>query len=165
MLLSNYKQFLDRIMENLALLGIDASKLTIDHIGYQASSEKDFDEKKLELQKFGEIKHDVQVGERRVLVVKLTNPLPYKDQLITAIEVVSPKKDQEELPRWEHIEIVPQEGLETFMKKYPNVEWDKTNIDRDIFPMITLKLNENTRAKFPRRPVLEEVERIKTNKK
>jgi len=163
MILSNYKEFLDQMIEKIKHRGIDASELTIDHLGYQASSEKDFDKKKAELHEFGEIKHDVQVGERRVAIFKFFKPLKYQKQLITAVEIVSPKKDQSVESAWEHIEIVPSVDLEEFMKKYPKITWDTASLNRDIFPMITLKLDDKTKVKFPRRAVLEEVKRIKKN--
>jgi predicted metalloenzyme YecM len=163
MILSNTKEFLDLVIQKLGKIGIDTSELKIDHIGYQASSDNDYDEKKKELAKFGEIKHDVQVGDRRVAIFKLFEPLKYQEQLITAVEIVSPKKDQEIESAWEHIEIVPNEGIEAFMKKYPDLPWDTKRIERDIFPMLILNLGDNLSAKFPKRPVLEEVERIKKN--
>lgn len=163
MILSNYEEFLDQIIEKIKQKGIDASELTIDHLGYQASSEIDFDEKKAELHEFGEIKHNVQVGDRRVAIFKFFNPLKYQKQLITAVEIVSPKKNQSVESAWEHVEIVLNVSLEKFMQKYPKIDWDTSAIDRDIFPMLILKLDDKTKVKFPRRAVLEEVERIKKN--
>ncbi len=162
MILDNYKEFIDTITEKLDKLGIDTSVLYIDHLGYQASSLEDYEKKKEELKNIGEIKHDVQVGEKKVAIFKLFKPLKYLHHTIEAVEIVSPKEGQVLDSYWEHIEIVPQEGLEAFTNNYPKVNWDTSVIDRDIFPMLILKLNEKTRAKFPKRPVLKEVERIKS---
>lgn len=162
MILDNYKEFVDTITDKLNKLGIDTSVLYIDHLGYQASSLDDYEKKKEELYQIGEIKHDVQVGEKKVAIFKLFNPLKYLHHTIEAVEIVSPKEGQTLDSSWEHIEIVPQEGLETFMNKYPNIDWDTSVIDRDIFPMLIVKLGGKTRAKFPKRAVLEEVERIKS---
>ena len=40
------------------------------------------------------------------------------------------------------------------MEKYPNLKWDTRAIDRDIFPMLILKLDNNMQVKFPKNPVL-----------
>ncbi len=161
MILKDYKKFIDRLFAQLEEKGIDTSELKIDHLGYQASSTEDYNEKKSELKKFGEVKQDTQVGEKKVAIFKLFKPLEYKDQIIEAIEIVSPKLGQKVDSDWEHIEVIPHIGLENFIQKYPNVEWDTSVIDREIFPMLILRLDEKTRVKFPRRAVLKEVERIK----
>jgi len=161
MIFSDYKEFIDQIIHKLEQLGISTSELKIDHIGYQASSKKDFDEKTAELSRRGEIIHDVNVGEKRVAIFKLSEPLEYKGQKISAVEIVSSPTRKEVDSDWEHVEIVPNGSLEEFMQKYPEIEWDTSVIDRDIFPMLVLKLDNKTRAKFPRRAVLEEVARLK----
>jgi predicted metalloenzyme YecM len=161
MILSNYKNFIDETIQKIKNLGIDTSDLTIDHLGYQAASDKDYEEKKNELKGLGKIKHDVQVGEVKVAIFQLNTPLKYENQFINAIEIVSPKSEQIEETRWEHIEFVLKETLESFVNKYPNLNWNLEKIDREIFPMASLKLDEKTRVKFPKRPVLEEVKRIK----
>jgi len=161
MTFSNYKEFIDQIIHKLELLGISTSELKIDHIGYQASSEKDFDEKTAELSLRGEIIHDVNVGKKRVAIFKLSKPLDYKGQKISAVEIVSSPTKKEVDSDWEHVELIPDVSLEEFMKKYPDITWDASVMDRDIFPMLVLKLDNKTRAKFPRRSVLEEVARLK----
>jgi len=167
---SEYKKFIDGVIDKLHKLGIDTSVLYIDHLGYQASSFRDYENTKSEFGKLGMIKHDVWVGERKVAIFKLFEPLKYLNHNIEAIEIVSPKEEltpdtssiNSEEGYWEHVEIVPGEGLEAFMNKYPNLSWETGNVDRDIFPMLVIKLDDKTRVKFPRRGVLEEVERIKS---
>ncbi|MBN2100788.1 VOC family protein [Candidatus Dojkabacteria bacterium] len=161
MILTNYKDFLDTILKKMQDQGIDTSELEIDHIGYRAASMEDYEERKKELSKVGEIKHDVQVGDVKVAIYEFFEPLAYNDQRIPAIEIVSPKEGETQEAFLEHIEIVPPVSLEDFMKKYPDLEWVDSRIDRDIFPMITLDLGDGMKVKFPRRKVLVEVDRIK----
>lgn len=163
MILSNYKEFVDEVLAKMEALGIDTSELEVDHLGYQASSMEDYETKKQELSEIAEIRHDVQVGEVRVAILEFKESIPYKSQTISAVEIVSPKEGKTPESSWEHIEIVPPVSLEDFMKKYPDIDWGTSALDRDIFPMLTLQLDETTRVKFPRRPVLVEVKRIKKN--
>ena len=55
MILDNYKEFLDELIKNINEKGIDLSNLYLDHIGYQASSNQDYDNLKSEFDKIGKL--------------------------------------------------------------------------------------------------------------
>lgn len=65
MVLDNYENFIKRILDKLDKLGIDVSNLNMDHIGYQASSNEDYDKLVPEFDAIGkrvsELDKDIQV--------------------------------------------------------------------------------------------------------
>lgn len=155
MILDNYKEFLDELIKNINEKGIDLSNLYLDHIGYQASSNQDYDNLKSEFDKIGKLISEEIVGGRCVGVYKFNSPLIYNGKEIPAIELVAPKEGQVCPSALEHCEFVLDTDFETFVKKYPNVNFDTSKISQPTFPMVTLKLSDTTQVKFHLKPVLE----------
>jgi len=149
-----HKEFLDEINSKITQLGIDISKAKLDHIAYQASSSDEYDKLKPQFVKIAELMKEPIVGGRRVGVFKFSKPLKYKDDSISAIELIEPKADQNLKSGLEHAEYLLPESLEDFMKKYPDIDWDTSALNRNEFPMLILKLNDSMRVKFPRNPIL-----------
>lgn len=160
MFYSNYEDFIKVIYSRLIALGINTDELKIDHIGYQADSSADYDAKVLLMEEDAEQISENIVGERRVGMFKLKSSLHYKGNSFDVIEIFEPRKGQEVNSALEHIEFLVNGSLEDLMAQYPNVDWDSTVINRNEFPMLILKLGDGLRAKFPRRGVLEEINRI-----
>lgn len=154
MILDNYENFIKKILDKLDELGIDVSNLNMDHIGYQASSNEDYDNLVSEFDAIGERVSEAVVGGRRVGIYKLNEPLRFRQYVNTAIELIAPKADQVCPSALEHIEFVI-DGFENFMKKYPDVQWDTSAISQSDFPMIKLKLDKDIQVKFHLTPVLE----------
>lgn len=160
MILDNYQLFIRSLLSKLQELGIDVSNLVMDHIGYQASSDEDYDKLCLEFDKLGEKVRESIVGGRRVGIYKLNQPLHYRQYINPAVELVAPKSGQVCPSALEHVEFVI-DSFGSFMKKYPDVNWDITDISQPDFPMIKLKLSDYTQVKFHLTPVLQIVESIK----
>ncbi len=152
-------KFLDDIFPKIEEKGINIDKFKLDHIGYQASSATDYQKKRDDFFKYGNLISESIVGNRRVAVIKLTKPLIYKDDNLNVIEVIEPKPKQEVKSSWDHIELTSDYELEELMEKYPNIEWKTSALNRDIFPMLILKLESGYTIKFPRRSAMEEVQR------
>lgn len=159
MITSNFAAFLDEIYSRLRLLGIDTDSLSLDHIGYLAADAADFDQQIAMLEGKAR-KHSVKiVGGIRVAIYSLPTPLKYNSQVFTEVEVVEPKAGKNVKSGLEHAEFLTGISLEEFMSKYPDLEWDTTAMYCEQFPMLTIALGDGFRAKFPRRSVLEELER------
>ena len=158
MTLDDCNLFIEKILKEISNLGIDASQLQMDHVGYQTSSDHEYDGLKEEFKKFGEMVSEKIVGGRRVGIYKFFKPLKFKQYVISAIELIAPKKGQVYPSGLEHAEFVLGESFELFMKKYPNLPWDISAINQPDFPMIKLRLAENMQVKFHLTPVLEIVE-------
>ncbi|MDP2860242.1 MAG: VOC family protein [bacterium] len=155
MVLNDYETFIREILEKLNKLGIDVSDLNMDHIGYQASSDEDYDRLKTEFDKIGEKVAEEIVGGRRVGFYRLHSPLRFRQYTNTAIELFTPKEGQICPSALEHVEFTLKESFESFMRRYPNVPWDTSVIGRPDFPMIKLEVDKNVQVKFHLTPVLE----------
>ncbi|MEK7527437.1 MAG: VOC family protein [Patescibacteria group bacterium] len=155
MLLDNYISFLDLLTGKIRSFGIDVSHLNLDHFGYQASSDQDYDRLKLEFEKIGKLLSEEIVGGRRVGIFEFFTSLDYRGYPIPAVELVAPKPGQVCPSALEHVEYVIDEDFESFISKYPNLPWDKSKINQPMFPMLTLKLDDNIQVKFHYKPVLE----------
>lgn len=154
MILDNYENFIKRILDKLDELGIDVSNLNMDHIGYQASSNEDYDKLVAEFDAIGERASEAIVGGRRVGIYKLNKPLRFRQYVNTAIELIAPKAGQVCPSALEHVEFVI-DNFKNFMKKYPGISWDTSAISQPDFPMIKLKLDKDLQVKFHLTPVLE----------
>ena len=86
--------FIEKLLQKLNKLDVDVSKLQMDHLGYQVSSDQEYDGLKEEFKKFGEMVSEKIVGGRRVGIYKFFKPLNFKQYVILAIELVAPKKGQ-----------------------------------------------------------------------
>jgi predicted metalloenzyme YecM len=154
MILDNYENFIQKILDKLNELGIDVTNLNMDHIGYQASSNEDYDKLKVEFDAIGKRISEAVVGGRRVGIYKLNKPLRFQQYINTAIELIAPKDGQVCPSALEHVEFVI-DGFENFMKKYSDIQWDTSAINQPDFPMIKLKLDKDIQVKFHLTPVLE----------
>lgn len=157
--LSNHKDFITKVLTLLKEKGINTSKLTIDHLGYQADSARDFEEKTDLIKKDASLLSQNIVGGRRVAIYKLGNPFIFEDQEINIVEIFEPREGQQVASAFEHIEFLTPVSLEDFVEEYSNIEWDKSVMNRAEFPMLILKLQNGIRAKFPRLSVIKEIQR------
>lgn len=164
MILENYSTFMRNVFSQLHKLGIDTDTLFVDHIGYQANSAKDYEDKLETLKTFGEIIGEHIVGGRRVCVINLNDSLNFEDNTFNIIEVFEPREGQIVQSFWEHIEFLVPDTLEEFIKLYPNIKWNTDALNREEFPMLILQLEDGLRVKFPRRGVLEEDLRVNNKK-
>ncbi len=155
MFLDNYREFLDKLFSDIDAKRIDTSDYYLDHFGYQCSSNEDYDKLKLELLEIAEMVSENIVGGRRVGILKFNTPLLYNGREIPAFELVAPKDGQVCPSTLEHAEFVIDTDFDSFIKKYPDLDWDLTAINQPTFPMVKLKLTERTQVKFHYKPVLE----------
>ncbi|KKP69650.1 hypothetical protein A2X44_03790 [candidate division CPR3 bacterium GWF2_35_18] len=155
MILDHYEQFLDLVFQKLSELKIDVSNYELDHLGYQASSDADYDKLKPEFLSLGESLSEEIVGGRRVGIVAFKKPLVYKNYIISAIELVAPKKDQICPSALEHIEFVLPKGFTNFMQKYPEINFDTAALNQPMFPMLKLKLDKYIQVKFHLKNVIQ----------
>ena len=93
--------------------------------------------------------------------IRLDEPFKYKTYQFEFVELIEPKPEQVVQSDWEHIEMTVDCSLEAFMERYPKLDWNTKAIDREDFPMITLKLDANLQVKFPRNGVQHEINKDK----
>ncbi|MBU0569281.1 VOC family protein [Patescibacteria group bacterium] len=150
----NHDLFLNKLTSRINKLGIDLDGAKLDHIAFQTSSKEEYNKFRLEFEKVATLVKEPIVGGRRVGVFKYKKPLIYKDQSIDVIELIEPKEGQNPKSGLEHAEYLLPISLEVFIDKYPDIDWNKDNINRDEFPMLILKLSDDMKVKFPRNPIL-----------
>jgi predicted metalloenzyme YecM len=151
--------FLDRLFKLLGKYKLDLSKYNMDHVAYQASSSKDYQELLDKLLKFGHLIHDPIIEGRKVAMIKLSIPITYRNNTISALEIIEPKKDQKCLSGWEHAEFVINESYESIIKKYPDLKWDTTSISRPLWPHLKLRLDEAVQIKFHQMDIVSTIEK------
>ena len=154
MFLSNYKEFLNKFLQKINDLGIDVSKYDLDHLGYQASSNEEYDQIKPEVIEIADLMSENIVGGRRVGVFKLHEPLRYKHYVIEAFELIAPKAGQICPSGLDHAEFVIDQKFNEFMARYPEINWDISAVNQPVFPMVKLNFGDNMTAKFHYEPVL-----------
>ena len=160
MIISNYTIFIDKVFKLLADNGLNPDSFKIDHLGYQAESAADYDQLVKKSSTFAKQVDENIVGARRVVLFELISPLEYNGQTFSLIEIFEPRSGQNVKSAWEHVEFLVEPPLEEFIAQTPQIEWDTSALNRDEFPMLIFSLGDGLRAKFPRRGVLEEVNRI-----
>lgn len=153
MLFDGYKKFIDGILQKINGLGIGVADLEMDHIGYQASSNEDYDRLSIEFGKIGEKISEEVVNGRRVGIYKLHSPLQHHQYTIQAAELIAPKKGQACPTALEHVEFVLKESFDSFLKRYPSIPWDLSAINQSDFPMVKLRLDNHVQVKFHLRSV------------
>lgn len=147
--------FIRTLLADVAACGVDVTGLVMDHVGYQAASDGEYDALSVEFQAIGTRVSEAIVGGRRVGIYRLHTPLVYGTYTIDAIELVAPKPGQTPRSAFEHAEFVTGEPLTAFMARYPKVPWDTGAITQPVFPMLRLKVSPDTQVKFHERPVLD----------
>jgi predicted metalloenzyme YecM len=157
-------EFMDKCLSKIEEFKIDISDMDLDHFGYQASSDNDYDNLAKQINEIGTLVHEEPVNGRRVGIIKLSKPIKFNRFNVGAIELVAPKKDQICNSGLEHIEIVANEPLENIIRKYPDLPWDVSKLKQDHFPMITLKLLDGAQVKFHKRNILEIANELNSQK-
>ncbi len=154
MLLDDVVPFLDEIFVRLLRRELDVSSYELDHIGYQASSQRDYLRLRESAQRIGDLIVENSVEGRAVGLIALRSPIIYRDHAIGALEIIAPKPGQICPSAWEHAEFVIDESFETVMGRYPDFDWDTSAKDREQFPMVKLPLGDHLQVKFHHQHIL-----------
>ena len=163
-MLDNYTSFLDRLFEKIDEEGFDVKDLQLDHIAYYTSSGEEYDELKPSFEKLGKFEHEAIVNKRRVGVIKLNEPITYKEYKIEAVELVEPKEGEIHSSGWEHVEFVTEEDYDTIIENHQGVDWEVGGKDRPSYSHITAIFDEHSKVKFHHRSILESIELEKSQK-
>lgn len=153
--MKNYTDFLDSFFEEITNTGLSIDGLTLDHIAYQASTSNDYEEKLPEFKKLGHLVSEEIIGGRRVAVFALHDPIRYKSYHIPALELIEPKENQVCKSEFQHAEFIINQPFETYMEKYPNINWDTSSMGRDEFAHLKLHFKNGLTLKFLKAPILD----------
>jgi predicted metalloenzyme YecM len=150
-----FTPFLNSFFAQINNVGLDISGLPLDHIAYQASTSEDYELNLPAFSKLGELVSEEIIGGRRVAVVKLDEPLVYKDYSIPALELIEPKEGQKCESAFQHAEFVVGQPFEKYIEQYPTIDWDTSSMGRDAFSHLKLNFENGLTLKFLQRPILE----------
>ncbi|MEO8581783.1 MAG: VOC family protein [Patescibacteria group bacterium] len=151
----NHTHFLDLFFEQIQKAGLDITGLPLDHIAYQSSSADDYEQKLPEFSALGELVSEENIGDRRVAVFKLNDPIQYNDYQIPALELIEPRAGQVCESAFQHAEFVVNKPFEEYIKQYPNIQWDTSSMHRDEFSHLKLNFANGLTLKFLLKPILE----------
>lgn len=151
----DYRSFLDSFFLQIQSSGLDIAGLPLDHIAYQASSTRNYEQKLEKFTPLGDLVSQEIIGGRRVAVFRLTQPLEYKDYQIRALELIEPKEGQICESAFQHAEFVTSKPFEDYLKNYPDIDWDTSSMNRDEFAHLKINFPNGLTLKFLQRPILE----------
>lgn len=119
----NITPFLDKVFSFTTELGIDVSRLNIDHAALRFRDPNKVDQLSEELKTDSKVIGEAVVNGRKIYIFKLNQPITYGQYLIPCIELPYPAHDHD-YPNdgWEHVEFVlPTQdinGLELAFRHY-----------------------------------------------
>lgn len=139
----NYvNRFLDSIFLNLKNDNIDVSNYELDHICYRVSTQENYNLFKEKLKEMWDLISENIVSWRPIPVIKLKKPIIYKNREISILEIPSPKLWNNYEDGLEHVEFVIKEWLEKFLEKYSYLNFDISNLKKEINPEIRKKYDK-----------------------
>lgn len=141
-ILGTPEPFLLEIFRNLKMDSVDISRCTLDHLCYRVETYERYSLLKTQLLEAGTLLTESEIGGRPIASFKLSQPIVFKNRAIDVIELPAPKKGSFYLEGYEHVEFVIDVDFETFIKKYPQVEFDKRAIKKPVNPEIIIKYGE-----------------------
>lgn len=150
----NIEGFLNNFFEQIEKIGLDVDSLVLDHVAFQASTSKDYENRKIDFEKFGKEVSEEMVGGRRVAIYELFSSIKFKHYLISTLEIIEPKEGQNPESGFQHAEFVISVPFEEYIKNYPEIKWDTTSIARDEFAHLKLNFDNGLTLKFCENPIL-----------
>ena len=134
--------FLDEIFHRLEEIELDIAPYFLDHLCYRVGSEEEYQTKKSELEKLGNLLVESMVNGRLISTFKLHQAIAYKNRLIDVLELPAPKPDHAYKSGLEHVEFVTKDALQKIVDRYPQYNFEVFGIHKKINADITLKLGE-----------------------
>lgn len=140
-ILGNPENFLKKIFANLEKDKINFSNYVLDHICYRVESLERYDKIKKYLLEIGYLLLENEVGGRLIAKIKLNEPIIFQDRKISLIELPQPNNAIFS-EGFEHVEFVILESFDDFMKKYKNLKFNISGINKEINPDIVKKYDD-----------------------
>lgn len=150
----NTQSFLSDLFKEISELDLDLTDFQLDHLAYKTATNQEYDQVKKELEKIGQLAKESLVGGRDIAIFKLNFPITYQNFKISTFELIAPKSGEKIDSGLEHVEFYKDGNLQAILKKYPSLNWDKSALNREEFPMLKLPLKPGTQVKFPKYPIL-----------
>jgi len=160
--LPNPNPFLSKIFNDLKSNEINISNYFLDHICYRVTSQEKYLSIKSTLEKENQLLIESKINGRNISVFKLKKPIQFDGRMIPLLELPAPKTGSHYVEGWEHIELVIDESLDSFLEKHSKLSFDKKGFSKSLNRDIRLKFGKLS-VKFHEKS-LEEVIRIEQNR-
>ncbi len=147
--IGDYTQFVREIVAEVEVVGFDmADFMVVDHICYRVETLDQYEDKKTQLEAYGERLAETSVNKRPIATYKLHQPIRVASWRIDALELPAPKPGRAETEGLEHAEFVIYDTVEQFLAKYSGMQFDTKAADRGINPEIGMRLPSGKGVKF-----------------
>lgn len=147
-IITSYRHFLKKILENITNTGINLYGYQLDHIAYRAETLNKYKEVMGELFNMGEMISEIRRGNQKISIYRLIHPIHYDRYDIPYFELLGPKENGTYKEGYQHIEFVIDIPLLDFIKMYPAISFDTSHINREINPSIELRFEDNMGVEF-----------------
>lgn len=138
-ILGDVEGFLSEIFSSLASRGIDVSRFELDHICYRVETLEEYAEMNGKLSALGICLGEHQIGGRPIATYKMREPIVFREREIFCVELPSPKSSSPHPRGLEHAEFVIDESFESFMAKYPEVNFETKGMMKKHNPELELE--------------------------
>ncbi len=139
----------------------------IDHICYRCESTTQYLSVCTSIvgKMMGEVLLESIIGGRPISIIRLYNPIEFREWHISCLEITCPKAGRVHKHGYEHVEVVigsAKDGftnslsfLTDFAAKFPSVEFDRKAIDKEINADLSLTTPDGSSIKYHSRPIYE----------
>ncbi len=141
-ILGDYTLFLEKILGMVEELDLLVKTECIDHICFRVKTFDEYQNKKIEFLDIADLLVESLVNGRNISTFRLKNPITFKDNTISLVELPAPKKSHSYESGLEHLEFVTKEPLQKIVDRHPHLKFETFGINKKINPDITLKLGE-----------------------
>ena len=144
-------------LEQLDVIGVNVSNLTLDHFAYSTSSTAEYEQLISDSSQYSIQIAELELKGRRVSFNQLTPAVSSNGFMIDAFELIEPIPGQICTAGLDHIEFVIEDSFESFMLAYPNVNWDITKLNLAKFAKLSYGFEDGTSVKFHLNNIIDEI--------
>ncbi len=134
--------FLTKIFDLLKQDEIDVTNYELDHICYRVETIERYNDIKSQLNKIGNLLTESTISDRAISTFKLFEPIIHNNLKIWLIELPSPKEENFYGEGFEHVEFVIDSDFESFINKYPSINFDKKGLSKKVNPELRIKYGD-----------------------
>lgn len=147
MILNNPDKFLDQLFAALAEKRIAVDDLFMDHICYRVATQERYEELKAALMLENQLLTESMIKGRPICTFKLGQGFEYDGRVVDVLELPAPKEGKAYEEGYEHVEFVLKEDFQSFMDRYPEVDFDQSGMGKPLNADIRVQL-EKLAVKF-----------------
>lgn len=164
MLITKAIKFIESLLSEATHLGIPIKPhWMIDHLCYRVQTLQEYDQTKIELERFGNLLAENEVNGRPIATYKLHEPIKVAGYWIPLIEIPAPKSGKITPSGFEHLEVVCDISFEDLEAHLKHLKPDISGLSKPINKEFELDLGRHA-IKFHHMS-LESVIRLETHKK